>query len=60
MQHFIKDAVKQKSISDNNSSYAEQLNNENPKNKVTKVELFRIEDSYKIVNKIGKGTMYSK
>ena len=55
VQHFIKDAVKQKSISDNNSSYAEQLNNENPKNKVTKVELFRIEDSYKIVNKIGKG-----
>ena len=50
VQHFIKDAVKHY---DNNSSYAEQSND--PKNKATKVEMFRIEDSYKIVNKIGKG-----
>ena len=50
VQHFIKDAVKHY---DNNSSYAEQSND--PKNKATKVEMFRIEDSYKIVSKIGKG-----
>ena len=50
VQHFIKDAVKHY---DNNSSYAEQSND--PKNKATKVEMFKIEDSYKIVNKIGKG-----
>ena len=50
VQHFIKDAVKHY---DNNSSYAEQSND--PKNKATKVEMFKIEDSYKIVSKIGKG-----
>lgn len=55
VQHFIKETVKQKSISDYNSSLADPLNNDRPINKVTKVENFRIEDNYKIVNKIGKG-----